>query len=317
MILSIVIPVFNGENSIEKCIISIEREKKYEKDAEIIVVDDGSNDNTYKILEDLTQKYRNIRIFHKENGGVSSARNFGLSVARGQFILFVDADDTLAPNALSSIMKEVKNNKADYYIFPPEKEVKKGIIQKQNYSVTGKTVPVDEAYEYFYVDGNNGPWSKLFKLEIIRENNLHYHRELKIHEDVIFCMEYLEHCKDVRYCEDAIYTYSFNEAGALRKHKIEYLNNYSTVYYLWLAYLKRHDLHRHIEELNCTFLHKMLITSAKLKKHGIGKDVINQELSNNRLFNEIKGIHFTGLRWKIEKEVLIHRKYSWISFKVK
>lgn len=317
MVLSIIVPVFNGEKTIEKCIDFIVQEKQYEKDVELIVVDDGSNDNTYGILDNLTKRYSNIRIFHKKNGGVSSARNFGLSVARGQFILFVDADDTVAPNALSSIMKEVKNNKADYYLFPLKKEVKKGAIQKQNYSVIGETVPVNEAYEYFYVDGNNGPWSKLFKLEIIRENNLHFHEELKIHEDVIFCMEYLEHCKDARYCKEVIYTYSFNEAGAVRKHKIEYLDNYSTVYYHWRAYLKRHDLDRYIKELNCTFLHKMLITSAKLKKYGIGTDVINRELSNNHLFNEIKGLHFNGLRWIIEKEILIHRKYSWISFKVK
>lgn len=317
MKISIIIPVFNGEKYITKCVDSIEQEKQYQKEIDVVIVDDGSIDGTYKLSEQLAQRYNNVRVFYKENGGVSSARNLGLSVACGQFVLFVDADDALAPNALSYIMKEVKRNKADYYIFPLEKEVKKGIIQKQNYSVTGKTVPVDEAYEYFYVDGNNGPWSKLFKLEIIQENDLHFHKELKIHEDVIFCMEYLEHCKGVRYCEDVIYTYSFNEMGAVRKHKIEYLNNYSTVYYLWLAYLKRHDLDRYINELNCTFLHKMLITSAKLKKHGIGKDVINRELSSNRFFNEIKGLHFNGLRWKIEKEILIHRKYSWISFKVK
>lgn len=317
MKISIIIPVFNGEEYIAKCVDSIEQEKRYQKEIDVVIVDDGSIDRTYKVLEQLARQYNNIRTFYKENGGVSSARNFGLSVARGQFILFVDADDTLAPNALSSIMKELKNNKADYYIFPPEKEVKKGIVQKQKYSVIGKTVPVNEAYEYFYVDGNNGPWSKLFKLEIIRENNLHYHKELKIHEDVIFCMEYLEHCKDVRYCEDVIYTYSLNEMGAVRKHKIEYLNNYSTVYYLWLTFLKRHDLHRHIEDLNCTFLHKMLVTSAKLAKHGIPISEIDQKLDSNRLFYEIKRTNYTGIKWKIEKQLLVHKKYYLISFKVK
>ena len=105
--------------------------------------------------------------------------------------------------------------------------------------------------------------------------------------------------------------------GAVRKHKIEYLNNYSTVYYLWLTFLKRHDLHRHIEDLNCTFLHKMLVTSAKLAKHGIPISEIDQKLDSNRLFYEIKRTNYTGIKWKIEKQLLVHKKYYLISFKVK
>lgn len=317
MKISIIIPVFNGEKCIERCVNSIEYEKQYKKNIDIIIVDDGSIDNTYTIAEKLARKYSNVYVFHKENGGVSSARNLGLTVAQGDFALFVDADDTLGKVALSSIMKEVYKHEADYYMFPIEKEVQKGIFQKQNYSVIGMTVPVDEAYEYFYVDGNNGPWSKLFKLKIVHENGLHFHEELKIHEDVIFCMEYLEHCKNVRYCEDVIYTYSFSEMGAARRHKIEYLSNYSTVYYLWMAYMKRHGLDKYLGELNCTFLHKMLTTSAKLAKRGMKVIEINHKLDSNRLFHEIKSIHFTEMRWKIEKALLVYKKYYLISFKVK
>lgn len=317
MKISIIIPVYNGEKCLERCIDSVEQEKQYNKNMDVVIVDDGSTDNTYELLENLEKQYDNIRVFHKENGGVSSARNYGLTVAQGDFVLFVDADDMLNKTAISSIMKEIQENEADYYMFPIEKEIKKGVIQKQKYSATGETIPADEAYEYFYVDGNNGPWSKLFKLGIVKKYGIHFHQELKIHEDVIFCMEYLEHCKDVRYCEDVIYTYSLNEMGAVRKHKIEYLNNYSTVYYLWLTFLKRHDLHRHIEDLNCTFLHKMLVTSAKLAKHGIPISEIDQKLDSNRLFYEIKRTNYTGIKWKIEKQLLVHKKYYLISFKVK
>lgn len=317
MKISIIIPVFNGEKYIKRCIDSIERESQYEKYLDVIIVDDGSTDTTYAILDNLVQKYSNIRVVHKKNGGVSSARNFGLSIAQGDFILFVDADDQLNKTALSSIIEEVRENKADYYMFPIEKEIKTGVIQRQEYSVIEKTVPVCEAYEYFYVDGNNGPWSKLFKAEIIRKNHLYFHEDLKIHEDVIFCMEYLEHCKNVRYCKDVIYTYAFNEFGAVRKHKIEYLNNYSTVYYLWLAYLKRHNLNKYIEELNCTFLHKMLTTAAKLSKHGVSLNQINQELDDNRLFNEIEKMRFNRIKWKVEKQLLVKKKYYIVAFKVK
>ena len=317
MKLSIIIPVFNGEKCLKTCIDSIEYEKQYKDEIEVIIVDDGSVDNTYSVSDELANKYDNVKVFHKENGGVSSARNFGLSVSQGEYVLFVDADDTLKSTAISSVMTELQKNEADYYIFPIEKEIKKGTFEKQNYSATGSTIPTDEAYEYFFADGNNGPWSKLFKVEIIRRNGLHFHEELKIHEDVIFCMEYLERCKTVRYCEDVIYTYVFNAAGAARKHKIEYLDNYSTVYYLWLSYLKRHRLDKYIGKLNCTFLHKMLTTSAKLYKHGIPKKKINKKLKDNKLFYEISQMHFFGLKWKIEKVMLTYRLYPIVSIIVK
>lgn len=317
MNISIIIPVFNGEKYIERCVDSIEQEKKYNKNIDIIIVDDGSADNTYTISEGLTKKYNNVHVFHKKNGGVSSARNYGLTVAQGDFVLFVDADDMLNKTAIPLMIKEIQNNEADYYVFPIEKEVKKGCIQKQNYSAIGKTVSAETAYEYFYVDGNNGPWSKLFKLEILREHGIHFHEELMIHEDVVFCMEYLEHCRNVRYCEEVIYTYSYNETGAARRHKIEYLSNYSTVYYLWKEYLQRHGLEKYIGELNCSFLHKMITTSAKLVKHGTSVSDIDRKLDDNCLFHEINRMHFNGVRWKIEKELLIHKKYYLISFKVK
>lgn len=317
MKVSIIIPAFNSENYIENCIKSIEQAEKYIINIEIIIVDDGSTDKTFVLVEKLKKKYGNIRVFHKENGGVSSARNFGLMVAQGDFVLFVDADDILDKNALASVFNEIENNKADYYMFPINKEIKKGVIQKQNYSVTGMTITREAAYKYFYVDGNNGPWSKLFNIDIIRDNRLYFHEDLRIHEDVIFCMEYLEHCNNVRYCEDTIYTYTFNVLGAVRKHKIEYLDNYATVYNIWLLYLKKHNLDRYIDDLNHTYLHKMLTTSAKLVKHGTSVSEINQKLDNNQLFREIKQMKFKGIRWNMEKALLIHKMYYLISMKVK
>ena len=315
--LSIIIPVFNGEDCIERCVNSIEQNENYKRNLDVIIVDDGSTDRTYNIVERMARKYDNIRGFQKKNGGVSSARNFGLTVADGDYVLFIDADDTLSNSGLSLVMSEMQENIADYYMFPIEKEVKKGVFIRKDYSLSEVTIPVEDAYEYFYTDGNNGPWSKLFKMDIIRTNNLRFHENLKIHEDVIFCMEYLEHCKDVRYCKDVIYTYTLNELGAVQKHKVEYLDNYSTVYYLWISYLKRHSLEKYLDNLNQNFLHKMLTTSAKLAKHGMSINEIDQKLDSNRLFYEIKRTNYTGIKWKIEKQLLVHKKYYLISFKVK
>lgn len=313
MNISIIIPVFNGEKYIERCIASIEQEKKYSKNIDVIVVDDGSTDNTYTISESLTRKYDNVRVFHKENGGVSSARNYGLTVAHGDFILFVDADDTLEENAILSIVNEMDKYDADYYLFSFNKETKRNFIMQQHYRDEGKTVDVEIAYENFFFDGNNGPWSKLFKLSIIRQNELFFDETLKIHEDVVFCMRYLECCRSVRYSDKSIYTYKYNESGAVRNHKLEYISNYSEVYYIWKNYLKSHGLDNYLVTLNESFVDKMFIECVKLSKQGKSSQVINMAL-DNRFFNELNEIKVKKIRYKIEKQILIKKLYWLFTF---
>lgn len=109
--LSVIIPVYNVENYIEKCILSIVNQTY--KDLEIIVVNDGSNDNSGIILDKLAEKYEKIKVIHKPNGGVSSARNAGLEVAKGKYIGFVDGDDWLEPNTyeeMINVMVESNSN---------------------------------------------------------------------------------------------------------------------------------------------------------------------------------------------------------------
>lgn len=312
--ISVIIPVYNARDYLHKCVVSVTNSKY--RNLQIVLVDDGSKDGSSEICDELKKTDNRIIVIHKENEGVSIARNLGIKVATGNYILFCDADDYLLPDAIDNIIIEVKKEKADYYVFPLIKETKNG-EQEQHYKLENQCVSSREACEVFYQDGNNGPWSKLFNRHILMENDIAFDTKLKIHEDVMFCMQYLEHCSTVKYCETPIYFYSYNLTGAIGKHKIEYLDNYSTVYYLWLSYLKRHRLDRYIGELNCTFLHKMLTTSAKLIKHGMSSDKINKVLNDNQLFNEIKKMHFTGLKWKIEKELLIRKRYALVSFVVK
>ncbi len=96
MLFSIVVPVYKVEGYIEKCIKSIQVQTF--EDYELILIDDGSTDGSGKICDDYASKDGRISVIHKENGGVVSARNAGLSVAKGKYILFVDADDWIAEN---------------------------------------------------------------------------------------------------------------------------------------------------------------------------------------------------------------------------
>ena len=100
---SIIIPVYNVEKYIEKCLISI-LEQSY-SDYEIIVVDDGSKDKSGVICDEFSQKYNQITVIHIPNGGVSNARNIGISKATGEYYWFIDSDDYIKPNSLEIIAR--------------------------------------------------------------------------------------------------------------------------------------------------------------------------------------------------------------------
>lgn len=106
MKLSIIVPIYNVEKYIEKCILSLVNQDF--SDYEIIVVNDGSPDESASIVNELKKKYPNILLFHKKNGGLSSARNFGLTKAKGEYVWFVDSDDWIESNIISLLYKHVK-----------------------------------------------------------------------------------------------------------------------------------------------------------------------------------------------------------------
>ena len=113
IILSFIVPVYNVEEYLEECLDSLVQQDIPYDEYEIICIDDGSTDKSGEILDDYAKKYNNIIVIHKENGGVSSARNCGIDIARGKYIWFVDADDFIRKNCLSAVKSKIEENKYD------------------------------------------------------------------------------------------------------------------------------------------------------------------------------------------------------------
>ena len=109
--ISVIIPAYNAEKYISECLDSVLRQSY--KNIEIIVVDDGSADNTYTVVEGYSERHSNIVLVHQENGGVCSARNKGLDMASGDFIMFLDADDYLVQNAVEILLFDAIEHGAD------------------------------------------------------------------------------------------------------------------------------------------------------------------------------------------------------------
>lgn len=207
-LISVIIPVYNKEKYIEKCIDSV-LSQSY-KNLEIILVDDGSVDNSGKILDSYLERDNRIKVFHIKNGGVLAARNFGVKHSTGQYLSFIDADDTVETKYLEKLLKVLLDNNCD--------------ISQCNYSnvVKGITTPVadtgeiliqssDEAIEYI-LSGKKyvvGLWPKLYKRELF--NNIPEYSGIKVNEDYIINFCAFQNANKTVFIDLPLYNYFCNE----------------------------------------------------------------------------------------------------------
>lgn len=164
--ISVIVPVYNVQDYLKKCIDSI-LEQDYDN-FEIIVVDDGSTDGSEKICDEYGEKYSNVNVYHQINRGLSSARNYGISKATGTYLAFVDSDDFVMKDFLSSMYNNLKQNNVDvcccgyHYHFSDTK------IINPNFKNIEKKYERYEAQKYLNIIGyfNCAAWNKLYKKEV-------------------------------------------------------------------------------------------------------------------------------------------------------
>lgn len=213
---SIIMPVYNVEKYVEKAIISVMNQTY--KNFELIVVNDGTKDNSMDIIKKLQKEDKRIKIFNKDNGGLSSARNFGLKYATGEYVCFVDSDDYVYANYLEVLYNEILNKESDLIIFGYNVDVidSNEIILKEfdileNYQEFNKKNKL-----YFENVSMIGyAWNKCFKRSIIEENNLTYEEGTSYIEDIIFNCDFIKKCTNIIIIPNIIYHYVQRERETL------------------------------------------------------------------------------------------------------
>lgn len=164
--ISVIVPVYNVSQYLRKCIDSI-LEQDY-KNFEIILINDGSTDDSGKICDEYAGKYKNINVYHQKNGGISSARNLGVSKVTGKYIAFVDSDDFIMKDFLSSMYSNLKNNNVDISCCGSYCYFNENKITNPNYINVNRKYSKDEAQKHLNIIGyfNCGVWNKLYKREV-------------------------------------------------------------------------------------------------------------------------------------------------------
>lgn len=222
--ISIVIPVYNVEKYLEDILLSVKHQSF--KDFEVIIVNDGSPDNSQAIIDKFCKNDARFRCITKENGGVASARNRGLEEAIGEYVVFYDPDDFIPKHALKKLYKNMRQSNADMAV---------GIMKETRAGESrcnGRTIKLSKKKIISKYDAEL-PWSfsvcnKMFRLKMIQENNLRF-QNLKHAEDALFLFQCIFAANKIIGCNTVVYEYRFRpfweSKSATQVMKVEYLND--------------------------------------------------------------------------------------------
>lgn len=211
---SVIVPVYKAEKYLRQCVESILAQTF--TDWECVLVDDGSPDSSGEICDKYAACDARIRVIHQENGGVSSARNVALERIAGEWLTFVDSDDCLYPNALQRWVEVAEQNNLDLIQCHFNREYKEGQVE-------GEASDVLSAAQY--ADSENYltcVWGTLFKSFIVKEHSLRFDEKVRLGEDQIFLLSYMQQCKRIQRIGDVLYFYRDNEQSAVNNPKPEY-----------------------------------------------------------------------------------------------
>lgn len=226
-LLSVLIPAYNASKFIEECLNSIISQSY--KNIEVIIVNDGSTDNTADILDSYAKNDNRVKVISQKNGGVSSARNTALQQASGEFVTFADADDTLPENAFKT-MVEMMEDDIDMIVFS-HNEIR--LHSKPKHEISNEFKNKDDINERFIEFDNVmwWPWAKIFRRSIIAENNLGYDTSMTFGEDHIFNLLFAKYIKGRVLISDKItYNYYYIRGGLSSKYYDEMHNMQKYIY---------------------------------------------------------------------------------------
>ncbi len=212
--ISVIVPVYNAADFIDEAIASVRNQTV--ADWELILVDDGSTDNSPELCDAAAAADARIRVVHKSNGGLSDARNAGMAEARGEWIAFLDADDALAANALERMLDAATLADADYvaadFVRSPDASLPPGVKSRYREEVLS---PDDAIERMLYQDGlNHSAWGKLYATTLW--NNIRFRRGIW-YEDLDVFYRVAARARKVAAIPDTLYIYRENPSSFTRR----------------------------------------------------------------------------------------------------
>lgn len=211
MKLTIIVPVYNGGKYLRACLDSIIDQSF--RDYECIMIDDGSVDDSYRILLEYVEKDARFHAYTQKNQGVSATRNRGLDLASGEYVAFVDCDDYLFKTAYETVFSNMRGD-TDVYCFGIRHLLLNGISTEDCTATVGDL-------DWMFINHQiymHSPVNKVIKRALIEENAIRFDRRISTGEDMVFCFQMLSLAQSVEYSNIPLYCYRRNEFSATMKN---------------------------------------------------------------------------------------------------
>lgn len=304
---SIIVPVYNAEEYLEKCLDSLVNQSL--KDIEIILVNDGSKDNSENIINKYLDKYKNIKYFKNKNEGAAKSRNFGIKNATGDYVLFVDSDDWVDSEITLKLYNKAVQNNSDIVVCGAYKVVDNQNVNLQTFK------KYDSDIFKNYILNCSGPCWQLIKRDLIIDNNL-YFLENHFYEDIAVVPAYCLFAKKIVYLDENLYYYLIRSGSTMNQklYNKSLEDIFDSMNNLKQIFIKNNLYRKYYSELEYIFI-KHLLHAATLrflkfnKYNNIDKivKIIKKEFPN---WN--KNIYFKkeNLKYKIVCNLIYNRRYK-------
>lgn len=319
-IISVIVPVYNSASFLDKCIQSILNQSF--QDFELLLINDGSKDNSGAICDRYAQKDKRVKVFHQANAGVSSARNLGISKAKGEYISFIDADDWIEKSYLNNLMD---NSHEDLIISNYKLIYIDKVVNNKRFKIPKLIKDKYLEPRDIFIDDelilNNTPFSKLFKTKIIEKYQLKFNEKLNNGEDFIFVLEYGLKCNSILFKNSFDYCYNkMNQSSATTSY---FKNYYYSLKSTKDAYFNIISQYGDITEEEKSYQYfrvasKAIFEEGKLKnsffnQYGIIKNILNKteiqlyiKSSPRKKSNESQFFNLLQILMKYKQTLLIN-----------
>lgn len=211
VVISFIIPAHNAEKTLTQAVYSI----GFHPLVEIIIVENTSSDKTLKTAQELAAKHSQITVYQSESG-VSNARNKGIEKAHGSWLAFVDADDWMLPGATETMLADAGAERADVILYGHEAGSEKRAVAEHYTEYCGSRYDQGRAYLIDNPTRYMQVWAKLFKRQLIIENQIHFNPALRLSEDSDFTLHYLKIAKSIFLSPDLVYHYRLSSGSTMR-----------------------------------------------------------------------------------------------------
>lgn len=289
---SIIIPLFNTERYIGECIKSVINQNY--ASWELIIINDGSSDKSLEIANKFASEDKRIKVYSQRNNGVSSARNYGLKKAIGEYVMFLDSDDWYEEN----LLKSISVLKDDFICYGFNKRFKNRVVEKCDSSIEllDKNTVLNYIHSSSFIEGYLT--TKVFKNSIIKQHDLKLDTTIHYCEDLLFVDEYINYCDSYRYLPHAFYNYR------MRKSSVTFSSFGAKTCSILMAYRRLIDRYSDNKPICDCIKYKYLLNYYKMKKfvedseHTYARDVLSCE---NDIMKSVKLSNYEKLIYTIIK----------------